>query len=71
MKIKYINEKEINFNLQNIHIKGFNNLSQIYSFTTEKLSGYFEKLDLKDKNVLTVAASGDHIINAFIKVLKL
>lgn len=65
MIIKYITEKEQELNLKEIDINNFNKLSQIYSFTTENIAGYFEYLDFKNKNVLTVSASGDHIINAF------
>lgn len=63
MNIKYINDK-MKINLNKIDTENFNNLSQIYSFTTENISGYFKSLDFLNKNVLTVAASGDHIINA-------
>ncbi len=65
MQIEYINVKERKLNLENISINGFSNLSQIYSFTTENISGYFDYLNFKDREVLTVAASGDQIINAF------
>lgn len=70
MIIKYINEKEKIFNLKNIDVNNFSNLSQIYSFTTENIAGYFEYLDFTDKNILTVSASGDHIINSFYKGAK-
>ncbi len=70
MIIKYMNETKTNFNLQDIDIKRFNSLSQIYSFTTENIAGYFEYLNFTDKNILTVSASGDHIINAFYKGAK-
>ena len=67
MIIKYMNRKKKKINLKEIDINNFNNLSPIYSFTTENIAGYFEYLDFTNKNVLTVAASGDHIINAFYK----
>ena len=70
MKIKYMNKKNKKINLKEIDISNFNNLSPIYSFTTENIAGYFEYLDFTNKNVLTVAASGDHIINAFYKGAK-
>lgn len=70
MIIKYMNEKKQKINLKEIDISNFNNLSPIYSFTTENIAGYFEYLDFTNKNVLTVAASGDHIINAFYKGAK-
>ena len=65
-----MNEKKQKINLKEIDINNFNNLSPIYSFTTENIAGYFEYLDFTNKNVLTVAASGDHIINAFYKGAK-
>lgn len=64
MNIKYISKNITKVNLKNLDTENFNNLSQIYSFTTENISGYFERLDFLNKDVLTVAASGDHIINA-------
>lgn len=70
MIIKYINEKEQELNLKEIDINNFNKLSPIYSFTTENIAGYFDYLQFKNKNILTVAASGDHIINAFYKDAK-
>lgn len=70
MIIKYINGIKTNLNLHDIDIKNFNSLSQIYSFTTENIAGYFEHLNFIDKNILTVTASGDHIINAFYKGAK-
>lgn len=70
MKIKYMNKKNKKINLKEIDISNFNNLSPIYSFTTENIAGYFKYLDFTNKNILTVAASGDHIINAFYKGAK-
>lgn len=70
MIIKYMNVKKQKINLKEIDINNFNNLSQIYSFTTENITGYFEYLKFKNKNILTVSASGDHIINAFYKGAK-
>ena len=43
----------------------FGRYSPMYMFATENLSGYFPYLDLKDKEVLTVCSSGDHIINSY------
>lgn len=70
MIIKYINERKQKLDLKEIDINNFNSISQIYSFTTENIAGYFEHLQFTNKNVLTVAASGDHIINAFYKGAK-
>lgn len=70
MVIKYLNENEKMINLEDIDVNNFNNLSQIYSFTTENIAGYYKYLDFSNKNVLTVSASGDHIINAFYKGAK-
>lgn len=68
MNIKYINPKQIN--LIDFNSEKFEKVSKIYSFTTENISGYFNYLEFKDKNILTVSASGDHIINAFYKGAK-
>lgn len=38
----------------------------IYPFTNENISGYYNKLDFKDKSVLTVTSSGDHPLNALL-----
>lgn len=65
MIIKYIDERKPKLDLKEIDINNFNSLSQIYSFTTENIAGYFKHLQFTNKNILTVAASGDHIINAF------
>ena len=65
-----MNEKERKLNIENIDIDNFSDLSQIYSFTTDNISGYFDYIDFKDKDILTVSASGDHIINAFYKGAK-
>lgn len=70
MIIKYIGKQQQKFKLENIDINNFGNLSQIYSFTTENIAGYFPYLNLKNKDILTVSASGDHIINAFYKGAK-
>ncbi|MBR3524061.1 MAG: DUF3419 family protein [Bacilli bacterium] len=43
----------------------FGPYSKMYSMTTENIAGFLNNLDLKDKNVLTVAASGDQRINAY------
>lgn len=37
--------------------------SEIYSFTTENLNEYLPEFDIKDKEVLTVLASGDQVFN--------
>ena len=41
-----------------------------YLFSTENISGYFNKLDLENKSILTVVGSGDHILNAILKGAK-
>lgn len=70
MIIKYIKEKQQKLNIKNVDVNNFSNLSQIYSFTTENIAGYFEQINLIDKDILTVSASGDHIINSFYKGAK-
>jgi S-adenosylmethionine:diacylglycerol 3-amino-3-carboxypropyl transferase len=42
----------------------FSQYCQIYPSTTEQISEYFNMFDFKNKKVLTVASSGDHLLNA-------
>lgn len=37
--------------------------THIYPFSTENIKGYYELLNFKDKDILTVGASGDHTLN--------
>lgn len=39
----------------------------IYPFTTENIAGYMKSLNLENKKIITVCASGDHVINAIVK----
>ncbi len=48
----------------NLLEKKFSEHSAIYPFATENLAGYFPLLDIRDKSILTVSASGDQIINS-------
>lgn len=41
--------------------------SYIYPFTTENIKGYYDLLDFKNKDVLTVGSSGDHTLNLYLK----
>lgn len=41
----------------------FKEFCEMYAFTTENVRGYLSKLKVKGKKVLTVTASGDHLIN--------
>lgn len=41
--------------------------NSIYLFTTENIRGYMEELDLKNKKIITVTGSSDHILNAILK----
>ncbi len=43
----------------------FSERSKVYPFTTENLAGYMKHLNLKDKKVLSITGSGDHILNSF------
>ena len=54
MNIKYANPKQVN--LIEFNSEKFASISKIYSFTTENISGYFNYLDFKNKNILTVSA---------------
>lgn len=44
-------------------IFGEENYQSIYMFTTENINAVIDSLDVKNKNILTVSASGDHIFN--------
>lgn len=39
----------------------------IYPFTTENIAGYMKELSLKDKKVITVTGSSDHVLNAILQ----
>ena len=43
-----------------------NYFSHIYPFTNENLYAYYKNIDFKNKEVLSVVGSGDHILNAFL-----
>ncbi len=45
-----------------MHMK-FKEFCEMYAFTTENVRGYLSKLKVKGKKVLSVTASGDHLIN--------
>ena len=45
----------------------FHTFDKMYPFTTENISGYIDKFDLKDKSLLTVGSSCDQVINASLK----
>ena len=44
----------------------FGDCCKLYSMTTENISGFLKKYDLKDKKVLTVAGSGDQRLNSYL-----
>lgn len=39
------------------------NYHPLYMFSTENINGMLQGLEIKDKSILTVSASGDHIFN--------
>ncbi len=45
-----------------MHIK-FKEFCEMYAFATENIRGYLSKMPIKGKKILTVTASGDHLIN--------
>lgn len=45
----------------------FSEISQCYQFTNEAIDAYYQLLNLKNKNILTVCGSGDQVIYAMIK----
>ncbi len=58
---KYIAHDIINLK-RHIFANGFNNYSFIYRNTNENIQGYLSKIKVKDKDILTVASSGDHAL---------
>lgn len=44
--------------------------TKVYPFTTENIAGYMNDIDLKNKKIITVNGSGDHILNAILKGAK-
>lgn len=48
----------------------FNNNSKAYLRTTENINGYYNRLNFRDKKVLTVIGSGDHIFEAILRGAK-
>lgn len=48
----------------------FDKYSHAYLFTTENINGYFDNINMQDKDILTVVGSGDHILNAILKGAK-
>lgn len=63
--------KEYLLNLKN-YLKKYGHLdsnfgpySKMYSMTTENIYGFLKNYNLKDKKVLTVAASGDQMLNSY------
>ena len=53
---------KITYKLKNNHSTKW----QLYSFTTENIAGYLNEFNFEKKSVLTVAGSGDHILNAIL-----
>lgn len=63
-------KKEVEKLIEYINIKGFLNCdfkgySRMYRMTTENISGFLNKFDLRNKKVLTVAGSGDQRLNCY------
>ena len=49
----------------------FYQFNYLYPFTTENISGYIDKFDLKGKSLLTVGSSGDQALNAILRDCKM
>jgi len=47
-------------------IHQFGYFSKVYPMTTENIKGYFKYYDMRNKDILTVCSSGDHIFDAFL-----
>ena len=44
----------------------FGEFSKIYLMTTENIKGFLQQYDLQNKEILTVAGSGDQMLNAYL-----
>ncbi len=44
-------------------LKTYKRFNSIYPFTTENIKGYLQDYQVKNERILTVGASGDHILN--------
>ena len=53
--------------INNQDIKNNSLFTSIYPFTTENIKGYLDLLDIENKDVLTVGASADHILNLLLR----
>ena len=65
-------KKEIEKIIDYLSIKGcfssyFKGYAKMYAMTTENISGFINKYDLKNKKVLTVAGSGDQRLNCLLR----
>jgi len=54
----------LNYIIELLQKKKFGMFARAYVFTTENISGYYDKLEFENKKVLTVTASGDQALNA-------
>ena len=52
-------------NVEEHMLKGHTNHSRACAFTNENLDDLMKKIDHKDKNILGITASGDHMIMSF------
>lgn len=48
----------------------FSEYDSIYAFTNENIKGYFNKLNMEQNDILTVAGSGDHIFESLLRTPK-
>lgn len=55
--------KETNRDGKSLVHPEFNEFSTVYTFSTENLKGYIDKLSVNEKEILTVTGSGDQMIN--------
>lgn len=70
-----MDKKEIDKIIDYLSIKGcfssyFKGYAKMYAMTTENISGFINKYDLKNKKVLTVAGSGDQRYNCYLNGAK-
>lgn len=63
--LKYVKSK-----LYSLDYAHFNDSCPMYTLTTENIASYLKRINIKDKKVLTVTSSGDHMLNMAFKDCK-
>lgn len=63
-------DRRLDLFLERSYLTSFNFCEEIQAFTNENLKKCYEYFDFKDKRILTVCASGDHVLEAILRGAK-